>query len=255
MPLDTAAAARAIDEQLAAPLGLGRLTAAAGVVRLADVKMALAVRSITTERGLDPRDYALVAYGGGGPLHAVAIARELGIPRVIIPPSPSTFSAWGMLSTDLRHYLLRTVLEPLEATDAAWAEARYAEMQQEVASILPGEGTPLMHRAVDLRYVGQEHTVTIAVTDLADWADLRKQFDQAHERAYGYAAADVDVQLLNLRTTIVFPLERPRLPALPARTGARPVFEMRKIYSMAAGDFMEHRVVARRDLLAGDTIG
>src|SRR5919201_6247503 len=147
MPLDTAAAARAIDEQLAAPLGLGRLTAAAGVVRLADVKMALAVRSITTERGLDPRDYALVAYGGGGPLHAVAIARELGIPRVVIPPAPSTFSAWGMLATDLRHDLVRTVLEPLESTDAAWSEARYEEMQKEVASILTGDGTPLMHRA------------------------------------------------------------------------------------------------------------
>jgi N-methylhydantoinase A len=255
MPLDAARAARAVDERLAPRLGLSPASAAAGVVRLADVKMALAVRAITTGRGLDPRDYALVAYGGGGPLHTAAIARELGIPRVVIPPSPSTFSAWGMLASDLRHDLVRTVLEPLETTDAAWAHARYAQMQQELASILPGDGAPRIHRAVDLRYVGQEHTVTIPVTDLADWADLRKQFDDAHERAYGYAASDVDVQLLNLRSTIVFPLERPRLPALPARTGARPVFEMRKIYSMAAGDFIEHRVVARRDLLAGDTIG
>src|SRR5436190_1450009 len=92
---------------------------------------------------------------GGGPLHAAAIARELGIPRVVIPPLPSTFSAWGMLASDLRHDLVRTVLEPLEATDAAWAQARYAEMQREVAAILPGDGAPLMHRAVDLRYVGQ----------------------------------------------------------------------------------------------------
>ncbi len=130
MPLDHAAAARAIEERLGLPLGLARDNAAAGVVRLADVKMALAVRSITTERGLDPRDYTLVAYGGGGPLHAVAIARELGIPRVIIPPAPSTFSAWGMLATDLRHDLVRTVLEPLERTDGAWAEARYREMER-----------------------------------------------------------------------------------------------------------------------------
>ena len=254
MPLDAPGAARAVDEWLATRVGLSRARAAAGVVRLADVKMALAVRGITTGRGLDPRDYTLVAYGGGGPLHAVAIARELGIPRVVIPPSPSTFSAWGMLATDLRHDLVRTVLEPLEATDATWALARYAEMQQEVASILPGEGTPLMHRAVDLRYVGQEHTVTIAVSDLADWADLRKQFDDAHERAYGYAAPDVDVQLLNLRLTIRFAIERPRLPRLPRRTGPKPAFETRKVYSVAAGDFVEHRVVPRRDLLAGDTI-
>jgi len=254
MPLDAAGAARAVDERLAPRLGLSRASAAAGVVRLADVKMALAVRGITTGRGLDPRDYTLVAYGGGGPLHATAIARELGIPRVVIPPLPSTFSAWGMLASDLRHDLVRTVLEPLEATDAAWAQARYAEMQREVAAILPGDGAPLMHRAVDLRYVGQEHTVTIAVTDLGDWADLRKQFDDAHERAYGYAGSDVDVQLLNLRLTVVFPIERPRLPTLSRRTGSRPALETRKIYSIAAGDFVEHRVVERRDLFAGDTI-
>src|SRR4029079_12210940 len=148
IPLDSAAASKAIDEKLALPLGLARTTAAAGVVRLADVKMALAVRSITTERGLDPRDYAMVAYGGGGPLHAVAIARELGIPRVVVPPSPATFSAWGMLATDLRHDLVRTVLMPLEGTDAAWAEARYEEMRREIAAILPGTGAPVMHRAV-----------------------------------------------------------------------------------------------------------
>src|SRR5206468_134266 len=254
MPLDAAGAARAVDERLARRLALSRASAAAGVVRLADVKMALAVRGITTGRGLDPRDYALVAYGGSGPLHAAAIARELGIPRVVIPPSPSTFSAWGMLATDLRHDLVRTMLEPLEATDAAWAQARYAEMQGEIASILPGEGAPIMHRAVDLRYFGQEHTVTIAVTDLADWADLRKQFDDAHERAYGYAASDVDVQLLNLRLTVVFPIERPRLPSLPRRTGAGPAFEARTIYSVAGGDFVEHGVVQRSDLFAGDTI-
>src|SRR5207244_9943863 len=177
MPLDAPAAVRALDEQLAGPLGLGRDTAAAGVVRLADVKMALAVRGITTERGLDPRDYTLVADGGGGPLHAVAIARELGIPRVVVPPSPSTFSAWGMLATDLRHDLVRTVIEPLERTDAAWAEARYGEMQRELQSILPAVGVPVSHRAADLRYLGQEHTVTIAIEDLGDWAELRQKFD------------------------------------------------------------------------------
>ena len=254
MPLDAAGAARAVDERLARRLALSRASAAAGVVRLADVKMALAVRGITTGRGLDPRDYALVAYGGSGPLHAAAIARELGIPRVVIPPSPSTFSAWGMLATDLRHDLVRTMLEPLEGTDAAWAQGRYAEMQGEIASILPGEGAPIMHRAVDLRYFGQEHTVTITVTDLADWADLRKQFDDAHERAYGYAASDVDVQLLNLRLTVVFPIERPRLPSLPRRTGTGPAFAARTIYSVAGGDFVEHGVVQRSDLFAGDTI-
>jgi N-methylhydantoinase A len=254
MPLDGPAAARAIEERLALPLGLSRESAAAGVVRLADVKMALAVRSITTERGLDPRDYALVAYGGGGPLHAVAIARELGIPRVIVPPAPSTFSAWGMLATDLRHDLVRTVLEPLERTDAAWAEARYREMEAEIAAILPPVGEAVHHRAADLRYLGQEHTVTVEVGDLGGWGALRERFDAAHRRAYGYAAPDVEVQLLNLRLAVVYPLPRAPLPSLPRGTGRTPAFETRRIYSTLLRDALEYRVYPRAALRAGDLI-
>src|SRR5205823_4639665 len=153
MPLDAGAAARAVDEALAGPLGLSRDAAAAGVVRLADVTMALAVRGITTARGLDPR-----------------------------------------------------------------------------------EDAPVLHRAVDLRYLGQEHTVTVSVTELGDWPGLRRQFDHAHERAYGYAAADVDVQLLNLRLTLIRPLEPPRLPVLDRRRAGAPAFETRKVHSMTAGD-------------------
>jgi N-methylhydantoinase A len=254
MPLDQAAAARAVDERLATPLGLARAAAAAGVVRLADVKMALAVRSISTERGLDPRDYALVAYGGGGPLHAAAIARELGIPRVVVPPSPSTFSAWGMLATDLRHDLVRTVLEPLGATDAAWAETRYREMQREIESILPGAGAPLTHRAADLRYLGQEHTVTVPVESLAEWQTLRGRFDEAHRRAYGYAASEVEVQLLNLRLTVVYPLEHPRLPPVPSTGEPVAPFETRRIYSTRAQDSVQCRVYQRDRLGAGHVV-
>jgi N-methylhydantoinase A len=253
MPLDPDAAAQAI-ERLAAPLGLDRVQAAAGVVRLADVKMALAVRSITTERGLDAREYALVAYGGGGPLHAVAIARELGIPRVWVPPSPSTFSAWGMLATDLRHDLVRTVLEPLVRTDAAWAERQFKEMADEMSTTLPSVGASTARRAVDMRYLGQEHTVTVEVEDMAAWDELRGQFDAAHRRAYGYAAPDVEVQLLNLRLTLVFPLERPPLSTIARESGESPLVETRAIYSSRVQDVLEHRVYQREALRAGHVI-
>jgi N-methylhydantoinase A len=307
MPLDAADAARAIDERLAAPLGLGREAAAAGVVRLADVSMALAVRSITTGRGLDPRDYALVAYGGGGPLHAVAIARELGIPRVLIPPAPSTFSAWGMLASDLRHDLVRTVLAPLDGTDAAWAARQFGEMAAELASSLsdvavpasppgaattgvpgggrgaprhagaaatgpadagtgrsnrvgarrpdglPGDGAQA-RRAVDMRYRGQEHTVTVELPDPAAWETLRGEFDAAHKRAYGYAAPEVEVELINLRLSLVVPVARPPLPRI-ARSAAGPSpVETRAIHSGALGRAVEFRVFRREALGAGDVI-
>jgi N-methylhydantoinase A len=255
MPLDPSAAARAVDERVALPLGLGSTSAAAGIVRLADVKMALAVRSITTERGLDPREYALVAYGGGGPLHAVAIARELGIPRVLVPPSPSTFSAWGMLATDLRHDLVRTVLEPLAATDRSWAESRFREMQREIEAVLPAVGQSVSRRAVDMRYLGQEHTVTVELGDGVGWSELRSRFDEAHRRAYGYAAPDVEVQLLNLRLTVIFPLARPALPAIERRVNtAGPSFDTRKIYSTLAQEVVPYRIFARDRLCAGDVV-
>ncbi|MGE0315242.1 MAG: hydantoinase/oxoprolinase family protein [Lautropia sp.] len=254
MALDAAAAHRAIDERLARPLALDPVDAAAGVLRLANVKMALAVRSITTERGLDPRDYALVAYGGGGPLHCVAIAREIGIPKVVIPPSPSTFSAWGMLATDLRHDLVRTVLEPLERADVAWARARYEEMREEIASAMPAVGTPRMHLGADLRYLGQIHAVSVALERLEDWPDVRREFDAAHLRAFGYNAPDVEVELINLRLTVVFPLERPRVAEIGPVAGATAVPGSRRIHSMSSGTARTFEVFQRADLRAGQVI-
>ena len=180
--------------------------------------MALAVRSITAGRGLDPRDYALAAYGGGGPLHAVAIARELGIPRVVIPPAPSTFSAWGMLATDLRHDLVRTVLEPLERTDADVGAGALRRDGARGRRDPPrrGQARHAAGRRPALPRPGAHGTVALA--DVDDWDGLRKQFDDAHERAYGYAAPDVEVQLLNLRLTVVFPHRAPALTQLERRT-------------------------------------
>jgi N-methylhydantoinase A len=143
---------------------------------------------------------------------------------------------------------------PLEGTDAAWAEARYEEMRREIAAILPGTGAPVMHRAVDLRYLGQEHTVTIALESLTDWTQLRARFDAAHERAYGYAAREVDVQLLNLRLAVVFPLEPPRLATAEPRSSGAPAFETRKIYSTLSGDSIEYRVYQRAALRSGDQL-
>jgi N-methylhydantoinase A len=127
-------------------------------------------------------------------------------------------------------------------------------MMRQISTILPGTGEPLVHCAVDLRYLGQEHTVTIALESLADWPELRTRFDAAHERAYGYAARDVDVQLLNLRLTVVFPLDQPRLPTLDRRATGTPPFETRKIYSALSGDDIEYRVYQRTTLMAGDQL-
>ena len=238
MPLRLDLAEAAIRRGVAEPLGLSVPEAALAIVRLAEVKMALAVRSITTERGLDPRDYTLVAYGGSGPLHAAAIARELAIPEFAIPPSPSTFSAWGMLAADLRHDLVRTVALPIEHTDAAWAAQRFAEMTADILGIFPAGDAPVLKHAVDMRYGGQVHTVTIDVPDLAGWPDLCERFHQAHEKAYGYRSPTVVVELLNLRLTAILPIDKPALAvlpkvAMPAPHGTRTIYSSRTAAGLA----------------------
>jgi N-methylhydantoinase A len=253
MPLATAAAAAAVD-RIGAEIGLGRTAAAAGILRLAGVKMALALKSITTERGLDPRDYTLVAYGGSGPLHAAFLARELGIRRVVIPPSPSTFSAWGMLAADLRHDLVRTVLRPLPATDPAWASARFDDMQREVAARLPPIGRQETRRGVDLRYAGQIHAVQLDLPAVGEWDALRARFDSAHAQAFGFAAPDVEVELLNLRLTVTSPVDPPALTRLPRADRPLPIRGERRIYSLTAERLLPTPFLRREALLDGDRI-
>jgi N-methylhydantoinase A len=225
MPLDAAGAARAVDERLAPRLGLSRASAAAGVVRLVDVKMALAVRSITTGRGLDPRDYALVAYGGGGPLHVAALARELEIPRVVIPPSPSTFSAWGMLATDLRYEFVRTHVGEAGQVGAARLRRLFADMEAEGRRRLGRSfaGRVDVRRSVDMRYGEQTFEIQVPLDGVdVEAKDLMEQvvdrFHRRHEELYTYSAPGQDVVLVNARAAVIG-----RLPALPAEQERRAV--------------------------------
>ena len=130
MKLDGAAARRAIEEQVAKPLGLDVARAASGIVAIAVASMANAVRAVTTERGLDPRDFTLIAYGGGGPPHAVAVARELGIERVVVPQAPAHFSAFGMLMADIRRDYVLTHFARLADLDMDDLEGLYRELEQ-----------------------------------------------------------------------------------------------------------------------------
>ncbi len=229
MPLDAGRAAAALRERIAAPLRLDLAEAAAGVLRIADATMALAVRAVTVERGVDPRDCALVAYGGAGPLHAVAVARDLGIPRVVIPPLPGHFSAVGLLVADERHDYVRSWLAPLAAVAPAALDAAFAAMEASGAAVLEREGVPparrLYRRTLDLRYRGQAHTLGVPLDggplDAAALAAARQRFDAAHERAYGHAAPDEPVELLNLRLVALGQSRAAGLPRPPEEGDSR----------------------------------
>ena len=164
MTLDVAAAERAL-ARVAKPLGMSVTEAADGILRIAATAMSYAVKGVTTERGLDAGDFALVAYGGAGPLHAVAVAREIGIRNVIVPGAPGVFSAFGMLFSDLRYDYVRTRLMQLDEAPFGEIETVFQELEQQgrdaiaATSMKPHRIT--VKRALDMRYVGQEHPVTV----------------------------------------------------------------------------------------------
>jgi N-methylhydantoinase A len=264
MALDREAAERAIVERVARPLGLDPLAAAAGIVEIANAHMVGAMRLVSVQRGHDPREFILVAFGGAGPLHANALARELGIPTVLVPPSPGIASAVGMLMTDLRHEFVATRRLQLNALTPAALESLFAEFATEGEARLDRDGVPRARRrllrSVDLRYHGQSFELAITVPPgalgAAEIARLRAEFDRAHARAYGYAAPDDAVELVNVRLAAIGLTARPRRASVPegppqpapARKGTRDV------WFAEAGGWRTASVLDRAKLLRGNVI-
>jgi N-methylhydantoinase A len=210
MKLDVKAAERAIELKLCGPTRLSVKEAALGIVQIADAAMSLAVRAVSVKKGVDPRETAMIAFGGAGPLHAVAIAKEIFIPRVIIPKVPGTFSALGMLMASWRQDFVRTLYGLLGSLDGKQVEAVFAELAEagkaQVARDGIDPGTTDFSYLADLRYVGQEHTIAIPVRDpkllSGDFAPLREAFDAEHDQRYGQAAPDERLEIVNVRLVV-----------------------------------------------------
>lgn len=216
-------AARAAVNRVAQPLGLDAVAGAAGIVRIVNSKMAYAIRAVTVQRGLDPKDFALLAFGGAGPMHACDIAAELGIPAVIVPMAPGAFSALGMLLSNVRRDLVRTRLIRSEHADPQELEDTFAEMEREGAETLAEEvpGSPVRHeRAMQMRYVGQEYTVRVPVPagqlTPERMSELRQEFDRLHDQAYGHSSATEPTEIINLRVTAFGLLAEARFEEIPA---------------------------------------
>ncbi len=265
MPLDTAAAARAIETRIAGPLGLSLSAAADGILRVATTKMAHVVRWVTTERGLDAAAFALIAYGGAGPLHAAMVARELGIARVVIPPAPGHFSALGMLASDLRRDFVTTWFTPLAAAPFAAMAEIFAEMERQGHQAVERGGVALdaitAARAADMRYVGQEHAVTVALPAglfaAEDRAGIKACFDAVHELRYGFSAPHEAAEIVSLRSSVTGVLDKPTLERI-ASGGAAPPEEaqhgVRPVYFSEARGAVATPVYDRAALLAGNRI-
>jgi N-methylhydantoinase A len=262
--LDLKASRDAMISRCGQPLGLDPVQAASGIIEIANAHMMGAIRLISVQRGYDPRDFVLVAFGGAGPLHANALARELGIPTILIPPSPGIASALGLLMTDLTHEFVATRRQLLGNLDAAALVGLFSDYERQGDDLLAREGVaPAQRRLVrtlDLRYLGQSHELTVAVPAGAltapDVERIQEQFHEAHARAYGYAAREDPVELVNVRLTAIGVSPKPQLKALPHGTGdlQRAIKGYRPVWFGEMSGFTSCPIVDRYHLCWGDVV-
>ena len=264
MKLDRAAAEQAIADRVAKPLGLSVLDAAEGIIRIAVTSMSYAVKGVTTERGLDAGSFVMVVYGGAGPLHASAIARELGIRSVLIPFAPGYFSAYGMLFSDLRYDYVRSCFRKLATAEFDEIESLYASMEEqgrlELANSRGAYGKIDVGRYADMRYVGQEHAVTVELDrglfETQDRAAIKAAFDEVHLQRYGTAAPKEAAELVSVRSTLIGRMSSPEPGLLDKRadgSAGDACSRISKVYFHGKG-LVDTAVYSRDRLLRDDRI-
>ena len=256
MTLEREAAESAING-IAVKLELTTEALAEGILAIINAKMAEAMRTITVEQGIDPREYSLVAFGGAGPMHAVALAQELEIEEVIVPPAPGTFSAFGMLQTDIRHDLTQTFYEAMDPSLSEELESIYAKLEDEAREVLEDEGVPgsrmELLRTADMRYVGQEYFVNVELPQngrLTEEAldELNDRFHAAYKTRYGHSTPGAPVEFVNLRVAALGELERDVAGFKPPSGGEVPPHDTRDV--IFEGERMPTKIFRRDGLPA-----
>jgi N-methylhydantoinase A len=252
--LNAAHAHEVFQERVAEPMGLPLAEAAYGAHLIAASNMMRAIRAVSSERGRDPREYALFAFGGNGPLFAARMARELEMTRVVIPPAPGLFSAFGLLYSEVEHHYVRTWRRRTRGLDAAELAEAFGRLEDEARSQLAAEGfsgaAVRLERSADCRYQGQSFELTVPVT--ASLA-IDEAFGREHERTYGHRAGpDEPVEIVSLRVVGRGLSDRPRVVDRPAADVApRPAeaaAAMRRVYFGAQAGWLTTPILSRADL-------
>ena len=256
--LDLKAARRAIEEHCAGPLGLEVVEAAHGIVEIANTAMVNALRLVSVQKGYDPRNFALVAFGGSGPVHANRLAQLARIPTAVIPVSPGTASALGLLLTDLEHDYAASVLQRVEDVEPAAVERLCRSLEERGQGALESEGVEegarQMVRLAELRYVGQSFELTVPLSgaplDQGSIKSLLARFHQAHERAYGFKAEGEPVELVHVRVRAIGRMTRPESRRLQGAGGTLETARRsrRPVYFAAPGGFVDCPIYRRQSL-------
>lgn len=255
-------AEKAIAERVAGPLGMDTVAAASAIIDLANTKMTSALYFISVEQGIDPRDYILVASGGAGPMHAVAIAQELGVSKVLIPPTPGLNSAVGLLATDLRHEQVRTYMRRHDDADPADIDRHFSEMADAMTALLGSEGVESSKRQIvrqiDMCYVGQSYALRVPLSEWSGEDRLARAvaaFHELHLETYGHCNCNEAVHLMSLRTLGVGLVDRPRFREIVGRDGSadRALKSPRDVFFRETGAPARVPIYDRARLARGDS--
>jgi N-methylhydantoinase A len=253
--LDPTLAAQAVDDSVAKPFGLTREAAADAIIRVTNANMSDAVRLISISRGYDPRDFALVAFGGAGALHGVAIAKDLAIPAVIVPPNPGVTSALGCLLVDIQHDFSESYLAGADSADPAAIEAEFGRLEKEALERLAHEGVAsadiVLQRTIDMMYQGQWRSLAVAAPNpIEAMAELIEAFHRQHEREYNFRRDEAPVGVFRLNLKAIGVVPKAELAAHEP-TGLIPQPKSRRPVWFDDGVALDTPVYERFDLPAG----
>ena len=256
LKLDAAASHAGLEARISSVLGTTVLHAAAGVFDVLVARTVGAIREITVERGKDPREFTLLAFGGAGPMIAPLLAREMKIPEMIVPNVPAAFSAWGMLMSDLASDFSQTHMCLLNDDRMPELEEYFAVLEKQARESLARQGVAEaaqdLHRSLECRYLGQEHSLDVPITQEASATEIRRSFDALHEARYGHKTQDA-IQVVTLRVGAAGKMEKPQLASLPKATKAvrAALSGTRKAYCFARRNLAEFAIYNRALLAPG----
>jgi len=243
---------------LARPLGVSIEEAALGIIRIANANMIHLLKLVSVRQGRDPREFAMAAFGGGGSMHASSLARDMHMPRVIVPPAPAHFSAWGMLVSDLRHDLVQTKLMHTAQMEMAEFSAAWSELEEKMRKLFADEraepGDVTFARSADMRYLGQEHTVSVPIPggELGEEqrATIESKFHELHEQLYTFRQ-ESPIEIVNLRLTGFGAVRKPELPSIEVNTEAQRAFKGTRLVDFDDLGRYETSIYERERLGAG----
>lgn len=258
MPIDVAAAERAVVEKLARPLGIDVRTAAAGVIDIVNHAMAEALKIVSVERGHDPREFSLAAFGGAGPMHAAALAEELQMAEVVCPPIPGAFSALGLVGTDLKRDYVRTFYTTTAVADPGALEREFRALEEEGAAMLDRAQVPAPRRqfvrTVDARYARQSYELSVPVPEgpinAGTIGTIAAAFHERHRQTYGHDNRSEPVQMVNIRVAAIGLIPPLRIRQETAARGSEPLKGRRSVWFRATGA-VEAAIYDRARMSAG----